>query len=563
MNARTSACAPSHGVDWHGIDWSLATKQVRRLQARIVKATQEGRWGKVKALQHLLTHSYSGKVLAVRRGTSNQGKNTPGVDGATWSSPEDKAQAVLSLRRRGYQPLPLKRVYIPKKNGKKRPLGIPTMKDRAMQALYKLALEPVAETTADPNSYGFRPERSTADAAGACFIALARKDAATWILEADIKGCFDNISHDWLIANIPMDKAILRKWLKAGFMDKGTIFPTEAGTPQGGIISPILANMALDGLEKQLRKDIQRNVHSGQKVNMVRYADDFIITGSSKELLENEAKPLVERFLVERGLTLSPEKTKITHIRDGFNFLGWNMRKYGKEGKQGKYLQKPAKDNVGAFRSKVAGIIKGNKTTKQENLIALLNPVIRGWGNYHQHAVAKETYSSMDAALWELLWQWATRRHPNKGSQWIKDKYFQSRGSRNWVFTCKDENGKEWTLLKLSDTKIVRHVKIKGEVNPFDPKWETYREDRLAKHMALSLKGRNKLLRHWKEQNGNCPICEEKITRETGWHLHHIIRTTDGGPDTHRNRVLLHPNCHNQVHSQKLRVVTAGFRKES
>ena len=563
MNARTSACAPSHGVDWHGIDWSLATKQVRRLQARIVKATQEGRWGKVKALQHLLTHSYSGKVLAVRRVTSNQGKNTPGVDGATWSSPEDKAQAVLSLRRRGYQPLPLKRVYIPKKNGKKRPLGIPTMKDRAMQALYKLALEPVAETTADPNSYGFRPERSTADAAGACFIALARKDAATWILEADIKGCFDNISHDWLIANIPMDKAILRKWLKAGFMDKGTIFPTEAGTPQGGIISPILANMALDGLEKQLRKDIQRNVHSGQKVNMVRYADDFIITGSSKELLENEAKPLVERFLVERGLTLSPEKTKITHIRDGFNFLGWNMRKYGKEGKQGKYLQKPAKDNVGAFRSKVAGIIKGNKTTKQENLIALMNPVIRGWGNYHQHAVAKETYSSMDAALWELLWQWATRRHPNKGSQWIKDKYFQSRGSRNWVFTCKDENGKEWTLLKLSDTKIVRHVKIKGEVNPFDPKWETYREDRLAKHMALSLKGRNKLLRHWKEQNGNCPICEEKITRETGWHLHHIIRTTDGGPDTHRNRVLLHPNCHNQVHSQKLRVVTAGFRKES
>lgn len=467
MNARTSACAPSHGVDWHGIDWSLATKQVRRLQARIVKATQEGRWGKVKALQHLLTHSYSGKVLAVRRVTSNQGKNTPGVDGATWSSPEDKAQAVLSLRRRGYQPLPLKRVYIPKKNGKKRPLGIPTMKDRAMQALYKLALEPVAETTADPNSYGFRPERSTADAAGACFIALARKDAATWVLEADIKGCFDNISHDWLIANIPMDKAILRKWLKAGFMDKGTIFPTEAGTPQGGIISPILANMALDGLEKQLRKDIQRNVHSGQKVNMVRYADDFIITGSSKELLENEAKPLVERFLVERGLTLSPEKTKITHIRDGFNFLGWNMRKYGKEGKQGKYLQKPAKDNVGAFRSKVAGIIKGNKTTKQENLIALLNPVIRGWGNYHQHAVAKETYSSMDAALWELLWQWATRRHPNKGSQWIKDKYFQSRGSRNWVFTCKDENGKEWTLLKLSDTKIVRHVKIKGEVNPF------------------------------------------------------------------------------------------------
>ncbi|WP_264318496.1 group II intron maturase-specific domain-containing protein, partial [Acidithiobacillus ferrooxidans] len=199
-----------------------------------------------------------------------------------------------------------------------------------------------------------------------------------------------------------------------------TLFSTKAGTPQGGIISPILANMALDGLEKLLRKDIQRNKGSGKKVNMVRYADDFIITGTSKELLENEVKPLVEKFLAERGLTLSPEKTRITHIRDGFNFLGWNMRKYGK---QGKHLQKPAKDNVGAFRSKVAEIIKGNKTAKQENLIALLNPVIRGWGNYHQHSVAKETYSSMDSALWEHLWQWAKRRHPNKGNQWIKDKY--------------------------------------------------------------------------------------------------------------------------------------------
>ncbi|MBU2834776.1 group II intron reverse transcriptase/maturase [Acidithiobacillus thiooxidans] len=560
MNVATSACAPSHCVDWHRIDWSKATKHVQRLQARIVKAVQKGRWGKVTALQHLLTHSFSGKALAVRRVTSNQGKKTPGVDGKIWSSPEEKAQAVLSLRRQGYQPSPLKRVYIPKKNGKKRPLGIPTIRDRGMQALYKLALEPVAETTADLNSYGFRPERSTADAAEACFKALAKKASPKWILEGDIKGCFDNISHDWMIANISMDKVILRKWLKAGFMDKGALFPTEAGTPQGGIISPILANMALDGLEKLLRKEIQRNTHTGKKVNMVRYADDFIITGKSKDLLENEVKPLVEQFLKERGLVLSPEKTKITHIRDGFNFLGWNIRKYGR---QGKYLQKPAENNTSAFLRKVVGIIKGNKAIKQEKLIALLNPIIRGWGNYHQHSVAKETYSSMDHALWEHLWQWAKRRHPNKGSQWIKEKYFQPRGSRNWVFTCKDENGKEWTLLKLSDTKIVRHVKIKGEVNPFDPKWETYREDRLAKHMALSLKGRNKLLRHWKEQNGNCAICGEKITRETGWHLHHIIRTTDGGPDTHRNRVLLHPQCYNQVHIRKLEAVTTGFRKGS
>lgn len=549
MNVETLACAPSHGLEWHGIQWNQATQNVRRLQARIVKATQEGRWNKVKALQHLLTHSFSGKALAVRRVTSNQGKKTPGVDGETWTTPEAKASAVLSLRRRGYQPQPLKRVYIPKKNGKKRPLGIPTMKDRAMQALHKLALEPVAETTADPNSYGFRPERSTADGAGQCFIALAKRDRSEWILEGDIKGCFDNIGHEWLIANVPMDKAVLRKWLKAGFMDKGQLFPTEAGTPQGGIISPILANMALDGMERLLKPF--------RKVNMVRYADDFIITGPSKEVLDDEIKPLIERFLMERGLTLSPEKTRITHIRDGFNFLGWNMRKYGK---QGKYLHKPAKDNVGSFREKVASIIKANKTAKQENLIRLLNPVIRGWGNYHQHAVAKETYSSMDHIIWQTLWQWAKRRHPQKGTHWIKEKYFPSRGPRKWVFTCQDMEGNDQTLLNLSDIKINRHVKVKGELNPFDPQWETYLEERLAKQMGKSLKGRPKLLRHWKEQGGNCPICGDKITRETGWHLHHIIRRTDGGPDNHGNRVLLHPNCHRQVHNQGWKCET-GFRK--
>jgi RNA-directed DNA polymerase (EC 2.7.7.49) len=314
-----------------------------------------------------------------------------------------------------------------------------------------------------------------------------------------------------------------------------------------GVISPVLANMALDGMERIFRPF--------KKVNMVRYADDFVITGSTKEVLEDEIKPLVERFLRERGLTLSPEKTRITHIRDGFDFLGWNMRKYGK---QGKYLQKPAKDNVGNLREKVAKIVKENKTAKQETLIRLLNPVVRGWGNYHQHAVAKETFASMDHAIWQSLWQWAKRRHPNKGAQWIKEKYFPSKGSRTWVFSCKDKDGKEMVLLNLNDIKVHRHVKVKGSLNPFDPQWETYREERLAKHMALSLKDRKKLLRHWMEQGGNCTVCAEKITRETGWHLHHIIRRTDGGPDTFGNRVLLHPNCHRQVHNLGLKVGKPG-----
>jgi RNA-directed DNA polymerase len=307
-NQENIACATSHGeVNWHAINWQKANLNVRRLQARIVKATQEGRLSKVKALQHLLTHSFSGKALAVRRVTENQGKNTPGVDGEIWNTPAKKATAVHDLRQRGYKPLPLKRVYIPKSNGKQRPLGIPTMNDRAMQALYLLSLEPVAETKADLNSYGFRPQRSTADAIEQCFKALSCKRMAEWILEGDIKACFDRISHEWLLANIPTEKAILKKWLKAGFMEQGVLHSTDEGTPQGGIISPVLANMALDGLEKRLITQFHKTLSatSQNKVNFVRYADDFIVTGSSKELLESEVLPLVQTFLQERGLELS------------------------------------------------------------------------------------------------------------------------------------------------------------------------------------------------------------------------------------------------------------------
>jgi len=320
--AARRAGAASHGeVDWHAIDWQKANQNVRRLQARIVKATQEGRWNKVRALQRLLTHSFSGKSLAVRRVTENRGKETPGVDQEIWETPEKKAQAIRVLQQRGYRPRPLRRVYIPKKNGKKRPLGIPTMADRAMQALYLLALDPVAETTGDPNSYGFRQGRSTADAIGQCFSTLAKADRPQWVLEGDIKSCFEGISHDWLLANVPLDKAMLRKWLQAGYLDRGAFHPTDEGTPQGGIISPVLANLALDGLESRLHQTFPRRVSEKGKwqyagINLIRYADDFIITGHSKEQLENEVLPLVTAFMQERGLELAREKTVVTHIVD-------------------------------------------------------------------------------------------------------------------------------------------------------------------------------------------------------------------------------------------------------
>jgi len=552
----TGALSPQP-VAWHTIDWYAVHRTVRRLQARMVKAVQAGRWGKVRALQHLLTHSFSGKALAVKRVTSNDGNKTPGVDRIIWDTPEKKADATHELRQRGYRPRPLRRIYIPKNDGtaRQRPLSIPTMHDRAMQALYLLALDPIAETLGDPNSYGFRTERSTADAMEQCFNALARKHSPQWILEGDIRACFDGISHAWLMAHIPMDHTMLWKWLKAGFVDKQVLYPTEAGVPQGGIASPVIANLALDGLERLLRAHYPPNTRRAQqaKVNLVRYADDFIITGSSSERLEQEVKPLVEQFLRQRGLELSPEKTRMTHIEDGFDFLGQQVRKYA-----GKLLIKPARKNVKAFLGKVRHIVKANKQATTGNLIAQLNPVIRGWANYHRHVVSKTTFFHVDTAIFKVLWSWATRRHPKKPGRWIATKYFRTRNGRNWTFvgTRVGKGGQphELTLCRAGDVPIKRHVKIKGTANPYDPQWEVYFEERLRVKMTHDLKGRRQLLYLWKQQDGLCPVCHQKITKLTGWHNHHIVWRTYGGSERAANRVLLHPNCHRQVHSHTLDV---------
>jgi RNA-directed DNA polymerase len=557
MTADTNAAgAASHAEEgWSTINWASAYRIVCRLQARIVKAIQAGRWGKAKALQYLLTHSFSGKALAVRRVTENQGKATPGVDRKIWDTPEKKATALPTLKPRGYHPQPLRRVYIPKSNGKMRPLGIPTMKDRAMQALYLLALDPIAETTGDPNSYGFRKERSTADAIEQCHIVLSNRGGAQWIFEGDIKSCFDRISHEWLLAHIPMNKAILQKWLKAGFMEKQVLHATEEGTPQGGICSPVLANLTLDGLERRLRERYPKATALSRKakVNLVRYADDFIITGRSKELLETEVKPLVESFLSERGLELSAEKTQITQIEDGLDFLGQNVRDY-----KGTVLVKPSRKNVAAFLAKIRGIIKANKQATAGHLIMQLNPVIRGWANYHSHVASKRTFSQVDNAIFHTLWQWAKRRHPKKPKRWVKDKYFGTVEGRHWVFQG-SVVGREGVidpvqLFAASSMSIQRHIKVKGEANPYDPAWEPYFEERLGVKMTGTLVGRWTLRLLWKEQGGLCPVCNQKITTVTGWHNHHIQWRTHGGKDTIENRVLVHPTCHEQIHSQGLAV---------
>jgi RNA-directed DNA polymerase len=544
-------------IDWHAINWQKVYQTVRRLQVRIVKATQEGKWRKVRSLQRLLTHSFSGKALAVRRVTENRGKKTSGVDGEIWNTPKKKAEAISRLKQRGYKPLPLRRIYIPKSNGKKRPISIPAMRDRAMQSLYLLALDPVAETQADRNSYGFRIGRAPADAIGQCFNVLSRDYSAQWILEADVRSCFDKISHNWLLANILTDKVILRKWLKAGFNEGNSFHHTDEGAAQGGPISPVLCNLVLDGLEKKLAAvfgpKTTRQAKEA-KVNLIRLADDFVVTGSSREILEQQCIPLIEEFLNARGLELSQEKTRITHIAEGFDFLGQNIRKY-----KGKLLIKPSKKNVKTFLDKVRETVKGNKQAKAGNLIALLNPLIRGWANYHRHVNSKRTYVAIDDAIFKLLWQWAIRRHPNKPRRWIKEKYFKSVNNRNWVFSGETSDGEKLRLMQAADTAIKRHIKIRGDTNPYDPGDECYFDQRLMMKWLMGEKGVGKLRRLWLQQEGICPLCHQKLTDKAERELHHIVRRVDGGSDNLDNLVLLHPNCHQQVHSRGISVTKPGL----
>ena len=434
---------------------------------RIAKAVKENKPGKVKALQWLVTHSFYAKLLAVKRVTSNKGRKTAGVDGVVWKGARTKIRAARSLKRRSYKPLPLRRIYIPKKNKGKRPLSIPTMYDRAMQALYKLALTPVAETTADPNSYGFREGRRCADAIAQCFNALSKPNSATWVFEADVEGCYNNISCQWLLANIPMDREVLRKWLRAGYVENGINYPTRKGTPQGGIISPTLANMTLDGLEQAVLHAVPRR----SRVNFVRYADDFIVTGKSKRILEAMVKPTIEEFLAKRGLTLSEKKTAITHIRDGFTFLGQSLRKHKKT-----LHITPAKEGVQTLVRKIGTLTRKDQSAPIVVLIKKLNQFLRGWANYHRHVVSSKAFSYVDYYVLCQLWRMLRRRHSNKSQGWIRNRYWSASGKKHVFSVKKKVKGKNrlYQVVKLFSIGIKRHVKIKAYANPYLKKYAGY-----------------------------------------------------------------------------------------
>ena len=520
--------------NWNLIDWHEVTRQVCALQTRLVKAMKQEDWKQVRSLQRLLTHSTAAKLLAVRQVTSNRGKRTPGVDGMLWNTPQAKWAAADTLTSKGYHAKPLRRVFIPKGHGKFRPLGIPTMFDRAMQALYKLALDPLAECLADPNSYGFRKYRSVADALTHCFLILGRKGSAEWILEGDITSCFDEISHAWLREHIPTETQVLQAWLESGVLQDGVLLDTTAGTPQGGIISPTLCNMVLDGIDPLLEHYCRtqgKTYRKTHRIRFVRYADDFIITGDTREVLEHEIKPLLEQFLTARGLRLSETKTRLTRIHDGFDFLGFHLQKF-----RGTLLITPSRSAIREVKEKIRHIMKTHKGASATALVKRLNPVIRGWASAYRHVVSKAIFRKLDHYVQQRLWRWARRRHRNKSRTWVTRTYFRQGEGQSGPFS----DGKGQTIFRMAAVTIRRHAKIKGAFNPYDPAWESYLEARRAQHLADTVQS-IKRLKLWMRQKGHCAFCGgvlDGARDDCGWssfQVHHVVLVSQGGTEALKN----------------------------
>jgi RNA-directed DNA polymerase len=433
-----------------------------------------------------------------------------------------------------------------------------------MQALYLLGLDPLVETQADTNSYGFRLQRSCADALVQCHRLLCPPHSPCYILEGDIKACFDQIAHAWLLTHVPVDRQILSQWLKAGYLEKNVFFATTDGTPQGGISSPALANRTLDGLQTLLaeRFGATRSGRERNGVHLVRYADDFLITGTSATLLRYEVQPLVEHFLSERGLRLSHEKTKRTPVQDGFDFLGQNVRRY----RHGNVLLKPSRRNVRTFLTQLREIIRetGRSMTAGER-IGELTPKIQGWALYHRHASSKRTYAYVDHQIHQALWRWSRRRHRNKSAHWVKRRYVRTQGGRSWRFSgeLQTRKGEPYgvVLMKAAEVRIERHVLIQHGANPYDPAWEQYYEARLQAKMAATIAGRDLLTALYTRQEGHCVQCGDGFTDAETWQVHHRHGRVYGGDDSLDNLELLHENCHHQKHNHRMETKQAAFRE--
>ena len=543
-------------VEWKDLNWRKLERITFKLQKRIFQASERGDVKAVRKLQKTLIRSWSAKCIAVRRVTQdNQGKNTAGVDGVKSLTPKQRTNLVGALRITG-KAKPTRRVNIPKPGTTEtRPLGIPTINDRALQALVKIALEPEWEAKFEPNSYGFRPGRSCHDAIEAIFLSIRYK--AKYVLDADISKCFDRINHNTLLDKIktyPSLRKQIKSWLKSGVMERGNISQTNEGTPQGGVISPLLANIALHGMEERIKqyavtlKGGLSKYNNRQALSLIRYADDFVIIHEDINVIL-KSQEIITEWLGDIGLELKPSKTKFTHTLNeyngnvGFEFLGFHVQQY----KVGNYrsaknthgiplgfntIITPSKPKLKAHLAKIAEVIDTHKTTPQAALISKLNPIIRGWSNYYSTVVSKETFSKCDHLTYDKLRAWARTR--GKGSI-NKDKYWRTVKDRNWCFST--ENGLE--LSNHAATPIKRHVKVKGNVSPYNGDW-IYWSKRRGEYPETPTRV-SKLL---KEQKGICSHCGLYFTSTDIVEVDHITPKSLGGKDEYTNLQLLHKHCH-------------------
>lgn len=547
MDTFTEQTKGQQPQSWASINWQTVEANVRRLQQRIYRATCEQDWKKVKNLQKLLVRATSNQLLAIRKVTQeNKGKHTAGVDGVICDTPETRLQLFRDgLSLKGYKPKPVRRVYIPKANGKQRPLGIPTVRDRVIQAIVKAALEPEWEARFEANSYGFRPGRCTMDAIEAIHTTLAQRGASQWVLDADISGCFDNINHEALLQRLPVFTTTIRRWLKAGVVELGHYSNTEAGTPQGGVASPLLANIALDGMERLFGAEAPsgspiapaKRKKQDKGVSLIRYADDFVVTAPTREVLESYVMPKLTEFLQVRGLTMSEAKTRIVHIDEGFNFLGFTIRRQGR-----KLLTKPQKDKVLKHLQSIKAYLHKHQQATTGQVIHDLNPVIRGWANYYRHSAAKKTYANVRHRQWQMLWRWAKRRHPNKSSRWVQRRYFRNDGW--WTF----HEGKV-ELVKPDATPITRFVKVSGRSSPYDPTLQAYWQERAKRTMARQTYSKQKLAL-LKAQEYHCTMCHILFTNTDEIDVHHDTPRHRGGTDDLQNLRVVHRWCHHQHHQR-------------
>ena len=537
--------------DWNSINWCTNTKIVRDLRQRIFRASRQGNRRKVRSLQRLMLKCTANKEMSIRKVTQiNAGRSTPGIDKVIVKTPA--ARTALMEELSTYEPWkaqPVRRVYIPKANGKQRPLGIPTIRDRCMQAIVKNALEPEWEAKFEPCSYGFRPGRSCHDAIERLFSIYRPNKKKKWVVDADISGAFDHIQHHTILKAIQgfPGQNLIRAWLKAGIMENQQKVQPGEGTPQGGVVSPLLANIALHGMENAIGVVYSKAKALKGTRALVRYADDFVICTETKEDAEQALKEIAI-WLDKRGLTLSPEKTHIRHISEGFDFLGFTIKQYPVQAtKTGwKLLITPSKESVKAIQHRLKQEWRKAVGHNAIAIVQQLNPIIRGWGNYYRGSVASATFTDLDHFIWKRCLRWCKRTHPMKSQKWKDSQYFGKfrKGSLNrWVFGTP-----ELYLLKFQWIPIKRHILVQFDASPDNPDLNTYWEKREQRKAELLPKTR------WRElarrQGNHCPCCQQHLTNGEELHVHHLHKKSEGGSDALSNLRLIHLYCHQQIHGK-------------